>query len=258
MIDQIQQSGGPINRALKDQLDRTVFPRVQNPIAYVGGELNSVRKDPRTVAGRLCLAFPDLYTIGMSNQGLQVLYTQMNQRADWACERVYAPMKDMEQTLRGQGLPLYSLETFTPLGEFDVLGFSLQYEISYVDMLTMLDLANIPLRSEGRTLADPLVLAGGPCAQNPEPVAPFIDVFVTGDGEPALPLVCERWLAVRREVLQGASPALGEAGRKQRADALARLAATLPFAYVPSLYEPEYDDGRFRGLRALRRGGVDD
>ena len=128
------------NQAFKDQLDRTVLPRVQNPIAYVGGELNSVRKDHRTVAGRLCLAFPDLYTIGMSNQGLQVLYTLMNQRPDWACERAYAPMMDMEQTLRSEGLPLYSLETFTPLGEFDVLGFSLQYEISYVDILTMLDL----------------------------------------------------------------------------------------------------------------------
>ncbi|MBA4018878.1 MAG: B12-binding domain-containing radical SAM protein [Pirellula sp.] len=253
MVDQIPGAQGPINHALKDQLDRSVFPRVQNPIAYVGGELNSVRKDPRTVAGRLCLAFPDLYTIGMSNQGLQVLYTQMNQRADWACERAYAPMKDMEQTLRGQGLPLYSLETFTPLGEFDVLGFSLQYEISYADILTMLDLSGIPLRSEGRTLADPLVIAGGPCAQNPEPVAPFIDVFITGDGEPSLPIVCDRWLEVRREVLQGAIPAEGEAGRRQRIEALARLADTLPFAYVPCFYEPEYaDDGRFRGLRALR------
>ncbi len=148
----------------------------------------------------------------MSNQGLQVLYTQMNGRPDWLCERAYAPMKDMESALRSQGLPLYSLETFTPLRQFDVLGFSLQYEISYPEILTMLDLSGIPLRGEGRTLADPLVIAGGPCAQNPEPIAPFIDVIITGDGEPALPAVCDAWLDVRRAVLQGAEPLDGPRG----------------------------------------------
>jgi radical SAM family uncharacterized protein len=251
--DLFRHNSALAGRELKDRLDRTVLPRVFNPIAYVGGELNSVRKDPRTVAGKLCLAFPDLYTVGMSNQGLQVLYTQMNGRPDWLCERAYAPMKDMEGALRSQGVPLYSLETFTPLRQFDVLGFSLQYEISYPEILTMLDLSGIALRGEGRTLADPLVIAGGPCAQNPEPIAPFIDVIITGDGEPALPAVCDAWLDVRRAVLQGSEPLDGPAGERQREEALARLAARLPFAYVPRFYEPEYhEDGRFRGLRALR------
>lgn len=241
------------NQALKDQLDRRILGKVQNPIAYVGGELNAVRKDHRSVAGRLCLAFPDLYSIGMSNQGLQVLYTLMNDRPDWACERAYAPMIDMERLLRSEGLPLYSLETFTPLNQFDVIGFSLQYEISYADILTMLDLGGIPIRADERTLADPLVIAGGPCAQNPEPIANFVDVVVTGDGEPALPSLCDKWLEVRREILGGDAPQRGEAGRRQREEALARLAASLPFAYVPRFYEPQYsDDGRLLGLNPTR------
>lgn len=229
-----------MNHAFKDRLVRRVLPTVVNPLSYLGGELNIVRKDPRQVRGSVCLAFPDLYTIGMSNQGLQVLYTQMNERDDWACERCYAPAVDMEQALRREGMPLYSLETFRPLAEFDVLGFSLQYEISYADILTMLDLAGIPLRSEERTAEHPLVIVGGPCAQNPEPLAPFVDVVVTGDGEPSLPLICDTWLEVR-------------ASSPNREEALARLAAKLPFAYVPRFYKPEYsDDGIFRSLAPTR------
>ena len=242
-----------INVAMKLRLDRDIFNRVQNPIAYAGGELNSVVKDHRTVRGKLCLAFPDLYTIGMSNQGLQVLYALMNQRDDWACERSFAPMLDMEERLRAEGLPLYSLETFTPLAEFDVVGFSLQYEISYPGILTMLDLGGIPIRSDERTLADPLVIAGGPCTQNPEPLAKFIDLLITGDGEPSLPAVCDAWLAAREEILAGNQPAGGAAGRAQREDALALTAAKLPFAYVPRFYEPRYaEDGTFLGLDSLR------
>src|SRR5690606_15455115 len=128
----------------------------------------------------LCLGFPDAYTIGMSHHGFQVLYTLMNAREDWACERVYTPWPDMKRELRGHNVPLYSLENFTPLHEFDVVGFSLQYEICYSNILTMLDLGRIPLRGLERTMADPLIIAGGPCAQNPEPLAPFIDLFVTG------------------------------------------------------------------------------
>jgi radical SAM superfamily enzyme YgiQ (UPF0313 family) len=116
----------------------------------------------------------------------------MNNRDDWACERVFTPWPDMEAELRKAEIPLYSLETYTPLSQFDVIGFSLQYEVSYPNLLTMLDLGGIPLRGTNRTMADPLVIAGGPCAQNPEPVAPFIDVFVTGDGEPSLPVVSGR------------------------------------------------------------------
>jgi radical SAM family uncharacterized protein len=228
------------NHANYDRLNARVWPTVQNPISYVGGELNMVRKDHREVRGKLCLAFPDLYTIGMSNHGLQVLYTQMNDRADWCCERSFAPGVDMEAALRREGLPLYSLETFNSLADFDVLGFSLQYEISYTNILTMLDLAGIPLRAEDRTLDHPLVIAGGPCAQNPEPIAHFVDVFVTGDGEPALPLLCDKWLELKAEY-------------PNREEALARLAASLPFAYVPRFYKPVYrEDGRFHDLQPTR------
>ena len=145
------------NQDLKEHLVNHVLLRVEMPAQYVGGELNMERKDPRGVRGRLCLAFPDAYTIGMSHHGLQVLYSLMNARDDWACERAYTPWPDMEEQLRQADVPLYSLETFTPLGQFDVLGFSLQYEVCYPSLLTMLDLGRIPLHGHQRTMADPLV-----------------------------------------------------------------------------------------------------
>lgn len=242
-----------LNQQLKDRLTSHVLPRVQMPAQYLGGELNQIRKDHRDVRGRLCLAFPDTYTIGMSHHGLQVLYALMNARDDWACERAFTPWDDMEQLLRDQRLPLYSLETFTPLGAFDVIGLSLQYEISYSNLLTILDLAGIPLRASERTAADPLILAGGPCAQNPEPLAPFVDVFVTGDGEPSLPAICDRWLELKTADRGGGRLAEGSAGRQQRAEWLAHLARELPFAYVPRFYEPVYgDDGRLARLEPTR------
>lgn len=211
------------------------------PAQYLGGELNMVRKEPGAVRGRLCLAFPDVYTVGMSHHGLQILYSLMNARSDWACERAFTPWNDMEQALRAKGLPLYSLETFTPLAQFDVLGFSLQYELCYSNVLTMLELGGIPLRSADRTMAHPLVIAGGPCAQNPEPLAPFIDVFVLGDGEPTLPRVCDLWL----EQQQAAGRNRAEQGRGgDRERALLNLATALPFCYVPRFYQPEYRNGR--------------
>jgi radical SAM family uncharacterized protein len=238
-----------LNTQFKDFITRHVLPRVQTPAQYVGGELNMVRKDHRSVRGRLCLAFPDMYTIGMSHHGLQILYTLMNNRADWVCERAFTPWDDMEQALRDADAPLYSLETFTPLHEFDVLGFTLQYEICTSNILTMLDLGRIPLRSADRTLEHPLVIAGGPCAQNPEPIAPFIDVFVTGDGEPSLPALCDEWLKLKEECREREGLLTGAAGQKQREGLLARLAARLPFAYVPRFYEPEYfADGRLATL----------
>lgn len=240
-----------LNESRKEYLLRHVLNRVQTPGQYIGGELNMVRKDHRAVRGRLCLAFPDTYSIGMSHHGLQVLYSLMNARDDWACERAFTPWVDMEAELRRAGQPAYSLETFTALGEFDVLGISLQYELSYVNILTLLDLGGVPLRAAERTMAHPLVIAGGPCAQNPEPLAPFIDLFVTGDGEPSLPLVCDLWIELR-ERYRSEGWRDGEAGRKQREEALAELAATLPFAYVPRFYEPEYVDGRFSSLHRTR------
>src|SRR5205807_1241308 len=175
-----------LNSALKDAVLR-VLPRVKTPAQYTGGELNSVPKDHRHVRGKLCLCFPDAYTLGMSHHGLQVLYTIMNADPQWACERAFTPGLDFEELLRRRHLPLYSLETFTPLRDFDLLGFSLQYEICYTNILTMLDLGGVPLHSQDRTLQHPLVIAGGPGAQNPELLAPFIDLFVIGDGEESLP-----------------------------------------------------------------------
>jgi len=241
-----------LNQALKDQVTRLVLPHVLQPAQYVGGELNMVRKDHRSVAGTICLAFPDTYALGMSHHGLQVLYSLMNGRSDWACERVFTPWDDMERMLRKHNLPLYGLETFTPLNEFDVVGFSLQYEVGVTNVLTMLDLGRIPLHAERRTLADPLVIAGGPCAQNPEPLADFIDVFVTGDGEPSLPEICDLWISLRDACLAGGPPELGEAGERQREELLAKLAAKLPFAYVPRFYAPEYRDGRQVSLSRTR------
>lgn len=240
-----------LNTTLKDQIVRRILPKVQTPAQYVGGELNVVRKDHRTVCGRLCMAFPDTYTIGMSHHGLQVLYSLMNSRDDWVCERAFTPWTDMESELRAAGLPLYSLESFTPLRDFDVLGFTLQYEICTSNLLTMLDLGGIPLHAADRTMADPLVIAGGPCAQNPEPIWKFVDVFVTGDGEPSLPVICDEWRRLRGDCRNGGF-AQGDAGRAQREEMLARLAATLPFAYCPRFYEPEYHEGRLVAMNRIR------
>jgi len=233
-----------LNTEFKDRITSRILPHVRTPAQYVGGELNMVRKDHRQVQGKLCMAFPDTYTIGMSHHGLQVLYTLMNERDDWVCERAFTPEPDMEAQLRAHNLPLYSLETFTPLCDFDVLGFTLQYEVCCSNLLTMLDVGRIPLHATDRTMGDPLIIGGGPCAQNPEPMAPFIDLFVTGDGEPALPVICEMWLAARR-----AHPA-GDA--QARSEALAALARELPFVYVPRFYEPEYAAGRVAAINRTR------
>lgn len=221
-----------LNQPLKDHVVRRLLPRVQTPGQYIGGELHSVRKDHAAVRGKLCLAFPDTYAIGMSNHGMQVLYAAMNRRADWACERVYAPWPDMEALLRAENLPLYSLETYTPLDQFDVLGLTLQHDLCYSNVLTILDLGRIPLAAEERTLQMPLVIAGGPCVQNPEPMARFVDAFVVGDGEQSLPDLCDAWLELKNSGLP-------------RAEAVKRLADRLPSVYVPARYRPQFAlDGR--------------
>ena len=231
-----------INGDLKERIVRQVLPAVQTPAQYIGGELGAVRKDLGRVRGKLCLAFPDQYSIGMSHHGLQVLYALMNGRDDWACERVFAPMRDMEELMRQQGLPWYSLESFTPLSQFDVLGFTLQYDLCSTNVLTILDLGGIPLVAEGRGMEHPLVIAGGPCAVNPEPMARFIDLFVVGDGEESLPQVCDLWLDLRASGLN-------------RREALVEMAVRLPFVYVPQAYEPEFDaQGRQTAVRPLRTG----
>ena len=241
-----------INEKLRQKVVNRILPGVQTPAQYLGNELNVVRKDHASVRGKLCMAFPDAYKIGMSHHGLQVLYSLMNNREDWVCERAFTPWIDMEQRLREEGLPLFSLESFTPLCEFDVLGFTLQYEIGSVNILTMLDLGGIPLHGTQRTLADPLVIAGGPCAQNPEPLAKFIDIFVTGDGEPSLPVLCDHWMQLKEECLTREGMKTGDAGMRQREELLLRMAATLPFCYVPRFYEPEYRGGRMVALNRTR------
>jgi len=242
-----------INQKLRQELESKVWPHVQTPAQYVGGERNIVVKDHRTVRGRVCLGFPDAYTIGMSHHGLQVLYSLMNRREDWCAERVFTPWPDMESQLRHHSLPLYSLETFTPLSEFDAIGLSLQYEISSPNVLTMLDLGGIPLESENRTMADPLILAGGPCCQNPEPMADFFDVMIAGDGEPILPEICDRWLELKKRYQkEDGSFESGKRGCEQRTEALAEIAQTFDCAYVPRFYQPEYNQGRIVALNRIR------
>src|ERR1051325_755162 len=214
-------------RTLKDAVLR-ILPRVQTPAQYLGGELNSVVKDHAKVRGKICLAFPDAYTLGMSHHGLQVLYTIMNNDPQWVCERAFTPWIDFEKLLRLHRPPLSSLEPCTPLSEVDVIGFSVQYEICYTNVLTMLDLGGIPLHAKDRTLEHPLVIAGGPGAQNPELLAPFVDVFIIGDGEESLPWGMERWVAMK------------ERGDKSRADMLAAIVGQTTWAYAPQFYEPEY------------------
>lgn len=244
-----------IQQQRRKLLESRVWPHVQTPAQYVGGERNIVVKDHRQVKGKLAIGFPDAYTIGMSHHGLQVLYSLMNRRQDWCAERVFTPWPDMEQLLRKYDIPLYTLETFSALSDFDVVGLSLQYEISSPNVLTMIDLGGIPLLSDDRTIGDPLLVAGGPCCQNPEPMAEYFDVMITGDGEPALPVICDLWLELKEQYRQSdGSYATGEQGRQQRAEALAQVAQKLEFAYVPRFYQPVYKDGdgRIESLQPLR------
>ena len=163
-----------------------ILSRVAKPARYMGGELGSVAKPLDQVNVRVALAFPDVYEVGMSNLGLRILYSVLNSQAGVAAERVFAPAADMEQQMRAAGIPLFSLETASPIRNFDVLGFSLAYEMTYTTVLAMLDLARIPVLARDRTGHDPIVIAGGHCATNPEPMADFIDAFVIGDGEEAV------------------------------------------------------------------------
>ena len=229
-----------VNVALRDIVRRLVT-QVQMPAQYIGGEINAAIKDHRRVRGKLCLAFPDTYPLGMSHHGLQVLYSIMNENPQWACERAFTPWVDYEALLRRHRLPLYSLETYTPLSEFDLIGISLQYEVCYTNILTMLELGGIPLHSKERTREDPLVIAGGPGAQNPEILAPFIDIFVIGDGEESLPWIMDKWMSLR------------EQGDKSRTDMIAEIVGSTAWAYAPMFYEPEYHaDGTIAAMNRTR------
>lgn len=236
-----------LNMDLKEAVFR-LLPQVSTPAQYIGGELNSVVKDHRQVRGKLCLAFPDTYQLGMSHHGMQVLYSIMNSDPQWACERAFTPWVDWEPLLRTNQLPLYSLETFTPLREFDLLGFSLQYEVSYTNVLTMLDLGRIPVWSRDRGVNDPLVIAGGPGAQNPELLAPFVDLFVIGDGEESLPFVMNTWMNLKERAIRD-----GDLSPSRRLEMLAELVAATTWAYAPAFYEPEYHrDGTLAAMHRTR------
>lgn len=207
----------------------SILSRVKKPARYAGGEWNAVVKDPRSAQIQVLLSYPDAYEVGVSNQGLQILYTILNSEPRYLCERVYAPWPDMEWELRQSGIPLFSLESRRPAREFDVIGFSLGYETVYTNVLTMLDLGGIPLRSENRSDTDPLVIAGGHGAYNPEPMAAFLDAICLGEGEEALPDLLEVVASHRLEHD-------GQTVRRQ----LLRDIAALPGWYVPSLYHVSY------------------
>jgi radical SAM family uncharacterized protein len=236
-----------LNTSLKEAVARRL-PRVQTPAQYLGGELNSIAKDHRTVRGKIALCFPDAYTLGMSHHGLQVLYTIMNNDPQWACERAFTPWLDFEAILRKDNLPLYGLESFTPLCEYDVLGFSLQYEVCYTNVLTMLDLGRVPLHAVDRTVDHPLVVAGGPGAQNPELLAPFVDVFVIGDGEESLPHIMQKWISLKERARQ-----LGLNSTAHRADMIAEIVGGVTWAYAPQFYVPDYHaDGTLAAMNRTR------
>ena len=201
--------------------------RVSKPSRYLGGEHGEVVKDWSSVDASICLAFPDVYDVGMSHLGFKILYSIVNGHPKLAAERAYAPWPDMEKELRKEGELLRSLETFRALKDFDVVGFSLQFELSFSNVLLMLDTGGIPLRSEQRGENDPLVIAGGPTATHPEPLSAFIDAFVVGDGEEKTPELMLTWSALKKAGVP----------RKQRLEALAKLGGI----YVPSLYDVATD-----------------
>ena len=220
---------------MTDEVFDLILSRVEKPARYIGGEYNMQVKAQADL--RFALCFPDVYEIGMSHLGSRILYHVLNGMDGVRCERCFAPWSDMEQALRETGEALFTLETRSPLKSFDIVGFSLLYEMCYSNILTMLELSNIPFLSRDREEGCPLIVAGGPCAVNPEPIAPFFDAIVIGDGEEAEPELVNAYRASR---------AAGESKRQL----LERLAA-IPGVYVPSFYEAEYDENGFKALHRL-------
>ena len=213
-----------------------ILPLVEKPSRYLGTEINIIKKDLHRVALRFALVFPDLYEIGTSHFGLQILYHILNKDPDIAAERVFAPDEDMEAHLRRSELPLFSLESHAPVNQFDIVGFSLLYELNFSNVLNLLDLAGLPLRADQRDDSHPLVIAGGPCTCNPEPVADFFDAMVVGDGERVIVELSQTWLQWK-----------AQAGR-QKFDLLRRWSA-IEGVYVPSFFKPHTDAGGARRLK---------
>ncbi|MBR6472106.1 MAG: TIGR03960 family B12-binding radical SAM protein [Firmicutes bacterium] len=228
---------------LRTQLDK-LLKRVEKPGRYIGGEVNSVNKDPKEAEVNFCFCFPDIYEIGMSYLGLQIIYKVLNDLPGVYCQRAFQPQTDMEELMREEGMPLFSLEQKTPLKDMDMVGFTLQYEMSYTTVLNMIDLSGMPLFSRDRGEDMPLIVAGGPCAYNPEPLWEFVDCFLIGDGEKLLPEFLDLYKEMK---ISGSS----------RTDFL-KEAVNIQGVYVPSFYDVEYKgDGTILKLCKLYEGAPD-
>ncbi len=220
--------------ALSDE----ILLKIDKPARYTGGEINSVMKDPAKVAIRFAMCFPDVYEIGMSHLGIQILYDMFNRREDVWCERVYSPWTDLDPILRERKIPLFAIESQDPIRDFDFLGITLQYEMCYTNILQILDLSGIPLHAADRTWADPIVIGGGPCAYNPEPIAPFFDLFYIGEGEVVYDELLDRYKEIKKQ----------NGSRLEFLEA----AAQIPGIYVPGFYEVTYrEDGTIRAMTPI-------
>ncbi len=211
---------------------------VQKPARYIGGELNAVVKDKEKVDIRYAFCFPDTYEIGMSHLGMKILYGLVNDRDDSWCERVFAPDNDMEEQLRKNNVPLFALESGDYIKDFDMIGFTLQYELSYTNILNMLNLAQIPLKSSDRESLTPLICVGGPCACNPEPITDFVDIVFLGDGEETTNQIIDLLIKAKKNGLSKHEFLL--------------KAKDITGIYVPSFYKDSYnDDGTLKSLEPL-------
>ena len=219
-----------------DQRLEKILPLVEKPARYVGGEYHETIKNKDEVDTRIAFCFPDTYEIGMSNLGIRILYECLNDMPGVWCERVFEPWGDMAEKMRENDIPLYALESGDPVKDFDIIAFSFGYEMAYPGMLDMLDMAGIPLRSKDRDELKGLVIAGGTCVYNPEPIADFVDLFSIGEGEEMLCEITRLYRTCREE---GCS----------KKEFLRRAATTISGVYVPSLYEPQYDEnGKYCGM----------
>lgn len=214
---------------------KKILPRVTKPTRYIGNEYNSIHKKEGEYSVRFAFCFPDVYEVGMSHLGMKILYHMLNDRSDTYCERVFAPWVDMEEKMRKECIPLFSLETHTPVKDFDMVGFTLQYEMSYSNIVNMLDLADIPLKSKDRGEKDPFVVFGGPCAYSAEAIADFADFFILGEGEEVNNEVIDAYTVWKK---QG----------KSRLDFLKSI-SQIQGVYVPSFYDIEYfEDGKIKSI----------
>ncbi len=216
-------------------LSDDILLQIEKPARYIGGEVNSVMKDPSEVDIRFAMCFPDVYEIGMSHLGIQILYDMFNRRKDTWCERVYSPWTDLDKILHEKNIPLFALESQDPIRDFDFLGITIQFEMCYTNILQILDLSQIPLHASERTEADPIVIGGGPCTYNPEPLADFFDIFYIGEGE-----------TVYDELLDAYK--VWKNSGKSRKEFL-ETAAQIEGLYVPAFYDPEYNtDGTLKSF----------